>query len=144
MAYEDLLKKCAAFERLARSSNEYMREYMRNRYHSKRHKAIQELGGKCSRCGSTKDLQFDHKDQSKKKIRMSDIHSINDKAVKDEMKNVQLLCIKCHDKKSHDAWDFATNKPQHGTYWMYRKHECRCSKCEKAYRETQKEWRKKK
>lgn len=118
-----------------------MREYMKNRYHNSRQRAIQELGGKCVGCGSTKDLQFDHVSRKNKKIRMSDIHSVNDKAVKRELKHVQLLCGDCHKAKTHDSWDYGSNKPKHGTYWMYRKHGCRCKRCEKAYKEKLREWR---
>jgi len=74
-------------------------------------------------------------------MRAADIHSANDKKVKEEIKNIQLLCDECHKKKTKDSWDYSTNKPTHGTYWMYRKHGCRCPACTKAYKEKKQEWR---
>lgn len=128
------------FSKLARSSNEYMREYMRNRYRNKRKEIIESLGGKCVDCGSVDDLELDHINKRKKTMRMADVHSTNDKKVKEELKNIQLLCKKCHKKKTHDAWDYGTNKPSHGTYWMYKKYKCRCDECVDAYREKQRKW----
>ena len=113
---------------------EYMRNYMNNRYHTIRQKLINQLGGKCAHCGSKKDLQFDHIDANKKSFRMSDAHSVSDARLQDELKNVQLLCKKCHDEKTRNEWDFGGPKPRHGTYWMYRKYGCRCPRCVNAYK----------
>ncbi len=126
----------------AADRSQYMRDYMRNRYHSVRDRVMKELGGKCARCGSKKDLQFDHINSSKKKLRMADIHSVSDARLQEELKNVQILCRECHHEKSHEAWDFNAPEPKHGTYWMYRKHGCRCPKCVKAYQKKQKQWKK--
>jgi 5-methylcytosine-specific restriction endonuclease McrA len=118
-----------------------MRDYMRNRYHNKRQALIKELGGKCKSCGAVKDLQIDHIDSSKKSFRAADVHSIADARVKEEIKNFQLLCGKCHKEKTNKAWDHSVPKPRHGTYWMRRRHGCRCDKCEKAYKEQIQKWR---
>lgn len=127
---------------------DYMREYMKNRYHSKRKSIVDRLGGKCSRCGvkgkKGSPLHLDHKDKKKKKMRAADLHSVNDKRFEDEIKHLQLLCPKCHKEKTNEAWDYSTKKPRHGTYWMARKYKCKCKKCQKAYKEKQKEWRTKK
>lgn len=121
---------------------DYMREYMKNRYHNTRNKIINLLGNKCARCGSTEGpFHFDHKNKNKKTMRASDLHSVNDKTFEKEVKTLQLLCPKCHKEKTKESWDYATPKPKHGTYWMYRKYKCRCSKCVKAYKAKQKEWR---
>jgi hypothetical protein len=123
---------------------EYMRQYMAQRYHKKRQEAISALGGKCVRCGSKSGpFHLDHVNKRKKTMRAADIHSVNDKRVKKEMKNLQILCDKCHREKTKEAWDFSTPKPRHGTYWMYRKHKCRCGKCTAAYKQTLKDWRNK-
>lgn len=118
-----------------------MRDYMRNRYHSKRQEIINQLGGKCKQCGSKKNLVLDHIDKKKKTFRAADIHSVSDQKIQEEIKNLQVLCEDCHKKKTHDTWDYAVNKPKHGTYWMYRRYGCRCPKCTRAYQEKQKEWR---
>lgn len=117
------------------TKKDYMRDYMRRRYHDRRQKVIQELGGKCVSCGSQNNLQLDHKDRKKKTMRMADLHSVNDEQLQKELKNVQLLCKNCHDNKTREAWDFGAPKPRHGTYSMYQRHKCRCPKCVAAYRE---------
>jgi hypothetical protein len=117
------------------SRKDYMREYMKKRYREKRDALIKELGGKCAVCGSTKGLHVDHIDKKKKTMRAADIHSVNDKALQKEKKNFQLLCDVHHKEKTRDSWDYSTPKPRHGTVWMYRKYECRCPKCVKAYEE---------
>ena len=140
---EKLLKFAEFFlEAASHPRADYMREYMKNRYHNTREKIVKRLGGKCCSCG-TKDgpWHFDHKDKRKKTMRASDLHSVNDKKFEEEMKTLQLLCQKCHRQKTKDSWDYSTPKSRHGTYWMYRKHKCRCKKCVKAYKEKQKEWR---
>ena len=121
-----------------------MRNYMRNRYHNKRQGLISQLGGKCKRCGSDKDLHVDHIDRKKKDFRAADIHSVSDEKIKRSLPNLQLLCAKCHAEKTNKAWDRATPKPSHGSYWMRRRHGCRCDKCEEAYKNKLKEWKEKK
>jgi hypothetical protein len=122
---------------------DYMREYMANRYHQKRKEVIDRLGGRCVRCGDTKGpFHLDHKNASKKTMRASDLHSVNDKRFESELKNLQLLCEDCHKEKTKETWDYSTPKPSHGTYWFFRKYRCRCPACTKAYKAKQKEWRK--
>jgi 5-methylcytosine-specific restriction endonuclease McrA len=137
MVYESLLYKCALYAEATGERNEYMRDYMADRYHAKRQAIIDRLGGKCKSCGAKDHLHIDHKDRKKKTFRAADIHSVSDEKVEKEIPNLQLLCNKCHKKKTHDAWDYSPNtpKPRHGTVWMYRKYDCRCPKCIKAYRE---------
>jgi len=142
--FEALLKYASLFAEAAGSRTEYMRDYMRERKRQKRKEIEERLGSKCARCGATKGpFHLDHKDKKKKTMRASDLHSVNDKRFEKEMKNLQLLCKKCHRDKTKESWDFSTPKPRHGSYWMYRKHGCRCPKCVKAYKEKQKEWREK-
>lgn len=138
-----LLKYAEIFLEAAKSPRaDYMREYMANRYHSKRQGVIDRLGGKCSHCGSKKGpFHLDHIDKSKKTMRASDLHSVNDTKFENEVKNLQILCQDCHKKKTHDAWDYSTPKPRHGTYWMARHYKCQCPLCQKAYKETMKNWR---
>jgi len=124
------------------SRNDYMREYMKNQYHSTRNKIIERLGGKCAKCGkSDSTFHFDHIDKKKKTMRAADLHSVNDEKFESEIKNLQLLCPECHKEKTKEAWDYALPKPKHGSYWRYRKYQCGCPKCVKAYKEKQKEWR---
>ena len=66
--------------------------------------AINHLGGKCETCGTTENLQFDHIDlkdgEKKRELRKQGKwrDKIQSKAhlLKDENKNVRLLCKNCH------------------------------------------------
>lgn len=148
MEFERLLKYASAFAKAAAHPRaDYMREYMKNRYRSKRQEIIDRLGGKCSRCGSTDGpLHLDHIDKKKKTMRAADMHSVNDKKFEEEIKNLQILCQDCHHDKSREAWDYSDRTPRatHGTYWMARRYKCKCPKCQKAYKKKLKEWRDKK
>lgn len=136
--YSELLKFAQKFA----SKADYMREYMKNRYHKKRQEIIDSLGGKCVSCGDTAGpFHLDHMNAKDKKFRASDLHSVNDSDLKKEMKNLQILCSPCHKKKTHESWDYGQNKPKHGTYWMYRKYKCRCDECVDSYKAKLKEWR---
>jgi len=131
----DLFKKAA-------DRTDYMRQYMKDRYHARRNQLIDELGRKCNNCGSLDGpWHVDHIDKKKKTMRASDIHSTSDKKVKKEKKNLQLLCSKCHIEKTKDSWDYAVPKTEHGTYWMYKKYNCRCDDCIEAFKKKKKEWR---
>jgi 5-methylcytosine-specific restriction endonuclease McrA len=126
---------------------DYMRQYMANRYHQVRQKIIDRLGGRCMRCGSSDgNLHLDHKDASKKTMRASDLHSVNDKKFEKEVKNLQILCADCHKNKTKEDWDYSPQTPRvtHGDYWFYKKYRCRCPACVKAYHAKQKEWKMKK
>lgn len=73
-----------------------------------REEAIQHLGGKCDRCGTTENLQFDHlnlKDGERKRSLRAQgkwRDKIQSKAhlLKDENKDVRLLCKSCHQEWS--------------------------------------------
>jgi hypothetical protein len=125
----------------AASRSEYMREYMKNRYHSKRSEVVEALGGRCARCGNREGpFHIDHTDQKKKTFRASDIHSVSDELVQKSLGDLQLLCAPCHKDKTREAWDYGGPKSRHGTYWRYRRYGCRCPKCVKAYQEKNREW----
>ena len=146
ISYDHLIKYAQLYAEAANHPRaDYMREYMANRYHQTRQRVIDRLGGRCVRCGTSEGkLHLDHKDSSKKTMRASDLHSVNDKRFEDEIKNLQILCEECHRIKTNESWDYSarTPKPGHGSYWLYRKYRCRCPACVKAYKAKQKEWRK--
>lgn len=58
------------------------------------------LGGKCSNCSSTQDLEFDHLDPSSKVLTISKRIDLSDNNLLAEVKKCQLLCKKCHHKKT--------------------------------------------
>lgn len=104
-------------------------EYAKKRYHTKRVKWIETLGGCCVRCGSVKNLEFDHIDASTKKFGIGANWSQSEDKIIAELKKCQLLCTECHKQKTKEAWDYNCNQVDHGTYWMYRKYKCRCELC---------------
>lgn len=145
METDRLLSKylsCAAVIKTA-NRNEYMKNYMANRYHSKRNSIINSLGGECKGCGSKDNLHIDHIDSKKKTFRAADLHSVSDSALQEELKNFQLLCNDCHKAKTKESWDFGVPKPEHGKYWTFRAHGCRCDECTKAYKDKIQEWKNK-
>jgi hypothetical protein len=139
-----ILKFAELYSEAAGPRNEYMKEYMAKRYHNTRDKIYKRLGGKCKMCGNKEGpFHLDHIDSSKKTMRAADLHSVNDGKFEEEIRNLAILCVPCHKKKTVDNHDFAQNPTQHGSYWMARKYKCKCDACVKAYKEKQKEWREK-
>lgn len=80
--------------------NKYMNEYMTRRYHNRRAQFVEQLGGKCARCGSTDELHFDHIDPSTKEFCISKLINKSRERCDLELAKCQLLCKKCHVKKT--------------------------------------------
>src|ERR1700733_8093811 len=79
----------------------YQPEWMARR----REKGLALLGGKCVRCGSTRDLEFDHIDPNSKAPQLRSIHMGNFwswswKRIEQELAKCQLLCSGCHQLKT--------------------------------------------
>ena len=74
----------------------YMKKYMKNRWSERRKDAIEKLGGKCVKCGSEDNLEFDHRSRGKKKFTLADFSSKNEKEFQAELKKCRLLCRPCH------------------------------------------------
>jgi 5-methylcytosine-specific restriction endonuclease McrA len=116
-------------------SSEYMRDYMRARRKARRAKFIELLGGKCSSCGSTEDLQFDHANAKKKEFDLNSIKDGKENTIVKELKKCVLLCSECHLSKTKANKEHVNKnkKPaRHGTLWMYKNYKCRCRKCRMA------------
>ena len=117
--------------------NEYMKLYMRDYSAKRRLKAIDFLGGRCVKCGSTSGLEVHHKDPSKKSFTLASGWHHAWTKIEEELSKCELLCEK-HHKEHHKS-----NHP-HGDvrrYWRG----CRCSECKaantahsKKYRESRK------
>lgn len=60
--------------------------------------ALELLGGKCAHCGSTQNLEIDHKNKEEKSFAVS--RPANDEVFKKELEKCQLLCSVCHRRKS--------------------------------------------
>ena len=105
----------------------YMRTYIKARRKVRRARLIELLGGRCVRCGSTDELEFDHIDPETKVFAVgSDMSRAWDKLVKEALK-CQLLCRECHVAKGiEDRPD-----PAH-SYYRYWYYGCRCATCKAA------------
>lgn len=82
------------------SRNEYQKDYQLKRYHGRKKQAIKMLGGKCSVCGTTKNLEFDHKDPDKKSWNVTKLWSVPEAEFKSEVKKCKLLCNKHHRERT--------------------------------------------
>lgn len=114
-----------------------------DRYRARRAYAVEKLGGKCVRCGATKNLQIDHKDKWLKSFNISQFWSISLDRFDVELAKCQLLCKPCHKIKSDEEKDWGVlgyGPTQHGTASMYRLG-CRCRECRLDYNREAREYR---
>lgn len=119
-----------------------MRLYMKRRYHERRAVALKFLGGKCARCQSKKSLQVDHVDPKEKTMTFEHMRSVGLPKFMMELKKCQLLCKRCHEKKTRVDLSYPP-AGQHGAT-MYRHRGCRCEICKDGSRASQRAWREKK
>ncbi len=105
------------------------RKYFNDRRKERRKVLYNLLGGKCVDCGTTRNLQFDHLDPSKKSFRISSKIDAPDDNLIAEVKKCQLLCGKCHAKKTRENWEYGHEESKHGTLWRYKSYGCRCDLC---------------
>lgn len=106
--------------------------YHKKRRRERRKKFLALLGNRCEKCGDKNNLEFDHKDPSKKEFGVSRHINSPDAFVKKEIDKCRLLCKKCHKEKTHKEWDYSSPPTEHGSLWMYKKYLCRCKKCKEA------------
>lgn len=69
-------------------------------YHKRRKELVERLGGRCVVCGTTEDLEFDHKDPTTKTLHLSKQLTRSLETVEHECTKCQLLCHTCHMLKS--------------------------------------------
>ena len=119
--------------------NAYMRVYIGKRYHKRRKEAIEKLGGKCVKCGSVDNLQFDHIDRKSKTASIAKIWTYKVERFWEEIAKCQLLCQTCHEDKSIVDLGFKKAKGNHGTISSYRY--CHCDLCRKAHNEYVRDWK---
>jgi hypothetical protein len=106
---------------------EYFRTYIKAKKRERRQRLVTMLGGKCVRCGTMEDLEFDHIDPQSKNF---SICAHLTKAWNDlvaEAQLCQLLCHACHVAKGAED----RPEPKHGRY-MYLYHRCRSKYAELA------------
>ena len=128
-----------------------MRTIQEKEQHNKKEKAryqqvmaaaIAQLGGECSKCKSTVDLQIDHIDPQTKSFEISSAWSSPSK-FQSELIKCQLLCETCHKLKTNDDFKQGMKYRIHGTWAMYSRGKCRCDPCKKVYNDYRREWRRK-
>lgn len=107
-------------------TTDQMREYMRSYRAKRRTKAKTSLGGCCSKCGATINLEFDHIDRTNKVDGIANLITNSKETLNTELAKCQLLCKKCHYAKSIAVGDLPV--AQHGGSRMYNKG-CRCNLC---------------
>lgn len=120
--------------------NEYMKEYMLKRYHQRRAEIISLLGGVCTSCGSTDELEIDHKDPTEKEFNLSrKLHTLSKEKLDEEVAKCQLLCDKCHNEKSVGEKGQTIARGTHGTISSFRY--CKCDLCREANNKWMREYK---
>ena len=106
--------------------------WFRDRYAKRQALAADILGGKCAKCGTSRGLEVDHIDPSTKLFQIGSSRGANcsEELFLAELAKCQLLCGKCHDKKSIADNGKLPAKGTHGTLSSYRY--CKCHKCKAA------------
>ena len=106
---------------------EYFRTYIKAKKRERRQRLVTMLGGKCARCRTTEDLEFDHIDPQSKNFSIWAHLTKAWNALVAEAQLCQLLCHACHVAKGAED----RPEPKHGRY-MYLYHRCRCEVCRAA------------
>ncbi len=104
------------------------REFQRLR--NKRARAEFFAGSYCALCGGVEDLELDHINRSSKLGHNIWSWSIERRLA--EIEKCQILCQKCHIKKSIRERGFIVGKRKHGNAWS---HGCRCDVCKAWHRD---------
>lgn len=102
--------------------------------HAKR--AQEFLGGRCARCGTITDLEFDHIDPRSKRANITSLLRLSWATIAAELEKCQLLCASCHVKKTSLEW---ARKATHGTSARYDRG-CRCKACASAHSAQIRRW----
>src|SRR5208282_5957069 len=114
--------------------NAYMREYMKERCRQRHAVAVEQLGGKCTKCDGTEQLEFDHivagSYDPRSRGGKGTMWTFSEKRLQEELAKCQLLCHDCHWEKTLEDLDRKPAKGTHGTLSAYRW--CGPPKCEEC------------
>jgi len=111
---------------MAYKDKEKQKTYQRE-WKNRRRKEWLEQNGPCISCGSTQNLEVDHVDRESKVDHK--VWSWSKERRDKELAKCQVLCEKCHKKKTGRE---RRSEVKHGTIHMYKKYKCRCADCKKA------------
>lgn len=90
-------------------------DYRRARYREIRDQLVEEMGGKCVKCGSTEALEFHHVDPSTKVDRLARLIAHKGLAIiLAEAEKCELLCAPCHDEHHSTRGGYAHRLDFHG------------------------------
>ncbi len=127
--FQDRVKWITARRELSKT-NDWRREYDRQRWPRRKAMIVEYLGGRCGDCGiGVGPFEFDHVDPSTKRFTISKRPNMAWEKLVVEVDKCQLLCEPCHLAKTateQTTW-------QHGTIHGYYNHKCRCPECRGAY-----------
>ena len=87
-------------------NKEKIRKQQREQHKEKRAYCREYLGGKCVKCGTIHNLQFDHIKREGKKYEISSRVNTKFDNLKEELDKCQLLCAPCHLDKTAKEWAF--------------------------------------
>lgn len=108
--------------------------------------ALEYLGGRCVKCRTVNNLQFDHIDKNNCSFRIGANFKTTMVRLRGELDKCQLLCKEHHLEKT--LMERGWNKASHGSTGMYVNRKCRCEACKSAWATYQrvylKTWRLKK
>lgn len=116
--------------------------YLTERRAKRRQMLKDHIGGKCVKCGTTKDLQFNHKNPAEKQFTISEIIYKNIEFVLKEVEKCELLCKECHLTETRrqykdgelKTWNAGTRAEFIcGTARCYNQKPCRCESCKLAH-----------
>lgn len=89
------------------------REYQRQWMIARRTKVLEYMGGCCELCGSTDDLEIDHRDREFKWTHRFCSYSWS--RIVAELKKCQLLCRDCHHEKTKIHRDYPLGEEKHSS-----------------------------
>ena len=126
--------------------NAYMADYMTRRYHKRRLQAIEYLGGACSHCHATTNLEIDHVDPTSKSFDIGKaLSGWGGERILVELDKCQALCESCHELKTRKDNSVTLGVREfweHGTL-AGRRTGCKCAPCKSAQAKYMKEYRSK-
>jgi len=98
-------EKSAEYSKKYKELNrEKIREQRRGYRDKRKSYCIEYLGGKCVKCGTTHNLQFDHIKREGKKYEITRKLTYKFDNIKEELDKCQLLCAPCHLDKTAKEW----------------------------------------